>query len=77
MGKHTFCHTENQLIDQELDDYEKEAGFLLRIVDIDDAIKANRDYHSDDYFNEIMIKREMRVLQLVKEYVQKHSADDR
>ena len=72
-----FCHTENQLIDQELDDYEKEAGFSLRFVDIDDAIKVNRNYHSDDYFNEIMIKREMRVLQLVEEYVQKHSADDR
>ena len=66
-----FCHTENQLIKQELDDYEKEADFSLRFVDIDDAIKANRDYHSDDFFNEIMIKREMKVLQLVKQYLQK------
>ena len=65
-----FCHTKNQFLEQELDDYEKEAEFSLRFVDIDDAIKANRDYHSDDFFNEIMIKREMKVLQLVKEYFQ-------
>lgn len=62
-----FCQTQNQLIEQELDDYEKEAEFSLRFVDIDDAIKSNRDYHSDDLFNEIMIKREMKVLQLIKE----------
>ena len=63
-----FCDTENHLLEQELDDYEKEAEFSLRVVDIDDAIRANRDYHSDVFFDEIMIKREMRVLQLVKEY---------
>ena len=28
---------------QELDDYEKEAEFELRYVDIDDAIKADKD----------------------------------
>ena len=65
-----FCHAENQLVEQELDDYEKDAEFSLRIVDIDDAIKANREYHSDDLFNEIMIKREMQVLKFVKEYLQ-------
>ena len=65
-----FCHAENQLVEQELDDYEKDAEFSLRIVDIDDAIKANSEYHSDDLFNEIMIKREMQVLQFVKEYLQ-------
>ena len=58
------------MVEQELDDYEKDAEFSLRIVDIDDAIKANREYHSDDLFNEIMIKREMQVLQFVKEYLQ-------
>ncbi len=65
-----FCEAEKRLSSQELDDYEKEAEFSLRFVDIDEAINANDDYHSDDYFNEIMIKREMKVLQLVKDYLQ-------
>ena len=65
-----FCDIRHQILQQDLDDYEKEAGFSLRFVDIDDAIKANRDYRSDDSFDEIMIKREMRVLQMVKEYLQ-------
>ena len=62
-----FCDTESRIEEQELDDYEKEAEFTLRSVDIDEAIKANRDYHSDDLFDEIMIKREMKVLQLIKD----------
>ena len=33
---------------------------------IEKAIEANRAYHSDDLFDEIMIKREMRVLELIK-----------
>lgn len=64
-----FCNTENRLTEQELDDYEKEAEFSLRFTDIDDAVKVNTQYHSDDFFNEIMIKRETRVLQLIKEYI--------
>lgn len=71
-----FCKTENELSSQELDDYEKEAGFVLRFTDIDEAIRANNDYHSDDSFNEIMIKREMRVLQIVKEYLSRTEIPD-
>ena len=62
-----LCQTENYILEQNLDDYEREAEFVLRFVDIDEAIKTNRNYQSDDKFNEIMIKRDMRVLQLVKE----------
>ena len=51
----------------ELDDYEKDAEFILKFADIDEAIEVNRNYHSDDLFDEIMIKREMRVLQIVKD----------
>lgn len=65
-----FCNTENEIIEQELDDYEREAEFSLRFVDIDDAIRSNQEYHSEDLFDEIMIKRELRVLQMVKEYLQ-------
>ena len=36
------------------------------MVDIDTAIDANDAYTSDVFFNEIMIKRELRVLRLLK-----------
>lgn len=62
-----FCDVNETLVDQELDDYENEAEFVLKVVDIDTAIAANDIYKSDVYFNEIMIKRELRVLRLIKE----------
>ena len=63
-----LCKAEKYVSDQELDDYEKDAEFVLRFVNIEDAIKTNRNYHSNHLFNEIMIKREEKVLQLVKDY---------
>ena len=69
-----LCQTEDRLLEQELDDYEKEAEFSLRYVPVDDAIEADRNYHSDDLFDEIMIKREMRVLMLIKEYLKNNGA---
>lgn len=69
-----FCDVQDDLVDQELDDYEKDAEFVLRIVDIDTAIKANDDYSSDVFFNEVMIKRELRVLRLLK--MSERSVDD-
>ncbi|WP_288885205.1 NUDIX domain-containing protein [uncultured Eubacterium sp.] len=62
-----FCDVNETLVDQELDDYENEAEFVLKVVDIDTVIAANDIYKSDVYFNEIMIKRELRVLRLIKE----------
>ena len=44
----------------------KEAEFVLRYVDIDEAIRVNSEYKSDDFFDEIMIKREQKVLELIK-----------
>ena len=61
-----FCDVEEGMVEQNLDDYESEAEFVLRIVDIDEAIRVNDIYHSDDSFNEIMIKRELRVLRMIK-----------
>ena len=61
-----FCDVQDGLVDQKLDDYELDAEFVLRIVDIDTAIEANDIYKSDDFFDEIMIKRELRVLRLLK-----------
>lgn len=57
---------ESQIGQQNLDEYEAEAGFVLRFVDLDEAIRVNLAYTSEDYFNEIMIKREAKVLQMIK-----------
>lgn len=65
-----ICDVETANIGQELDEYEREARFVLKIVPIDEAIRANDEYHSDNYFDEIMIKRELRVLQMVKEQME-------
>ena len=61
-----FCDVREETISQELDDYEKAAEFVLRIVSIDDAIATNAVYTTDDFSNEIMIKREKRVLEMIK-----------
>ena len=64
------CKTKNQIVEQNLDDYESEAGFILRYVDLDEAINVNSIYKSEDYFNEIMIQRETKVLQIIKDKIQ-------
>lgn len=64
------CKTRNQIVEQDLDDYEDEAGFILKFVELDEAISVNSAYKSDDYFNEIMIKRDTKVLQMIKESLQ-------
>lgn len=64
-----WCECEQDVVDQNLDDYEKEAEFTLKYVDIDEAIKVNSEYKSDDLFDEIMIQREKKVLELIKEYL--------
>ena len=65
-----MCKTKNRIVDQDLDDYEAEAGFTLRFVSLDEAIRVNSAYKSKDYFNEIMIMRETKVLQMIKDAVQ-------
>ena len=61
-----LCDTEEKPGKQNLDDYEAEAGFELSYVDIDEAIKVNQAYRSECFFNEIMIGRERRVLEMIK-----------
>lgn len=62
-----FCETEDQIGQQDLDDYEADAGFELAYVDIDEAIRVNKEYQSQCFFNEVMIDRERRVLEMIKE----------
>lgn len=61
-----LCETEDEPGEQNLDDYEAEAGFELSYVDIDEAIKVNGEYRSGNFFNEVMIDRERRVLELIR-----------
>lgn len=61
-----LCETDADPGEQNLDDYEAEAGFELSYVDIDEAIRVNRDYRSECFFNEVMIGRDRRVLELLK-----------
>ena len=65
-----MCKTKNRIVDQDLDDYEAEAGFTLRFVSLNEAIRVNSAYKSEDYFNEIMIMRETKVLQMIKDAIQ-------
>lgn len=64
-----YCKVREQMTEQELDQYEAEAGFVLKFVDLDEAISVNRAYKSDNYFDEIMIQRETKVLQMIKEAI--------
>ena len=61
-----LCEVEDTAGCQNLDEYEKDAGFGLVYADIDEAIKVNGEYRSDVFFNEIMIAREKRVLEIIK-----------
>ena len=56
---------EEEIAEQRLDDYEREAEFTLRYVPIEEAIRVNEAYRTDDFFNEIMIRREAKVLRII------------
>lgn len=64
-----FCEVKDETGDQDLDEYEKDAGFMLVYADIDEAIKTNGEYKSGCFFNEVMIGRDKRVLEMIKEEV--------
>lgn len=53
------------IISQNLDAYEDEAGFVLRIVSIKEAALANRQYRDTSDFNIAMIARDTRVLEMM------------
>lgn len=62
-----FCKVEMQRVEQKLDAYEADAEFVLEFVSLEKAIEVNSEYHSDNYFDEIMIMRERMVLERIKE----------
>lgn len=64
-----FCEVSGEVGKQHLDDYEAEAGFELRVVSLDEAIEVNKAFTCDDNFDQVMIEREKRVLELIKEAI--------
>lgn len=61
-----FCKVKNEIVKQKLDDYEAAAEFVLKFVYLNDAINTNLNYRTEDYSNEIMIKRDTKLLRLLQ-----------
>lgn len=60
------CRVEDEIGEQDLDDREKDADFVLKFVPIDKAIDANTALETDDLFRQQMAEREKRVLEIIK-----------
>lgn len=60
-----FCDVTGKINSQNLDPYEAEAGFELRVVSFEEAIDTNGVFESDDLFDSIMVERERRVLEMI------------
>ena len=61
------CKVEKSVGIQNLDEYEQEAQFELKIVTLDEAIKENENYKCEDLFSQLMIDRDRRVLELIRD----------
>ena len=60
-----LCETENEIGTQSLDDGEKEAEFVLKFVQIDEAIRVNNNFQGETT-EKYAVERENRILELVK-----------
>lgn len=60
------CEVEREVGEQDLDDSEKEAGFALKFVPIDEAIAANSAFRGSS-MKQQMVEREKRVLEIIKD----------
>lgn len=61
------CRVEDEVGEQDLDDDEKDLDFVLRFVPVEEAIRTNVAFESDDLFKKQMAERERRVLEKIKE----------
>ena len=61
------CEVEQAVGNQNLDTYEEEAQFELKIVTLDEAIQENAAYKCDDLFAQLMIDRDRRVLEFIRD----------
>ncbi|MBO4855168.1 NUDIX domain-containing protein [Candidatus Saccharibacteria bacterium] len=60
------CRVEDEIGEQNLDDSEEKLDFVLKFIPIDEAIRANATFKSDDAFQKQMAERERRVLEIIK-----------
>ena len=61
------CEVEKEIGEQNLDESEKEAEFILTFVPIDKAIEMNASFKTDEGpVKEQMVEREKRVLEIIK-----------
>lgn len=65
-----LCQVEDEIGAQNLDAYEMEEGFELRIIALDQAIAANRSCKCEEVFDKVMVNREAQVLELIREQCQ-------
>lgn len=60
------CEVESEIGDLNLDEGEKELGFIFKFVPIDEAIRVNASFKSDNHGEEIPVQREKRILEMLK-----------
>lgn len=65
---------EEEVQEQNLDAYEMEEGFELRIVALDEAIATNKSFVCEDLFDQVMVEREAKVLELIREQCAKRES---
>lgn len=61
------CEVKDEIGEQNLDDDEKDADFVLKFVPIEEAIAVNSTFESDNAFKKQMAEREKRVLEILKD----------
>ena len=61
------CSVKDEIGDQELDEGEKDAEFVLKFVPIEEAIKTNAAFSGGKPLKMQMVEREKRVLEIIKE----------
>lgn len=60
------CKVEDEIGEQELEDDEKDLDFVLKFIPVDEAIRANATFQSDNSFEKQMAEREKRVLEIIR-----------
>ena len=61
-----LCDVREEMVSQELDDYEAREEYQLRMVEPREAIRVNRSV-TDSPYNPLMLEREARVLEMLME----------
>lgn len=61
------CEVESEIGNLNLDEGEKDLGFIFKFVPIDEAIRINDSFTSDNPGEEVPVKREKRILEMLKE----------